>query len=68
MLGQIGLPGGGFGLGYGSMADVGDAAVAARLADLSAGQQPGRRLHPGRAHRRHAAAIPGEPFDYDGKR
>ena len=66
MLGQIGLPGGGFGHGYGSMADVG-APSEPSAGRLCRRAEPGHGPHPGRADRRHAAA-PGRPFDYDGRR
>ena len=55
LLGQIGLPGGGFGHGYGSMADVGAPTRAVPAADVPPGPQPGRHLHPGRADHRPAA-------------
>ena len=55
LLGQIGLPGGGFGHGYGSMGDVGEPRPAAAAAVPAAGPQSGRRVHPGRPDRRHAA-------------
>ena len=48
LLGQIGLPGGGFGHGYGSMADVGAPTVPVPAAGVRPGPQPGRHLHPGR--------------------
>ena len=62
LLGQIGLPGGGFGNGYGSMADIG--------AEMTARARPGARrrtidptrlVDPRRAGRRHAAAAPASP-------
>jgi Anaerobic dehydrogenases, typically selenocysteine-containing len=54
MLGQIGLPGGGFGHGYGSTGDVG---LARRLRAASApGRERHRLLHPGGQDRGHAAA------------
>ena len=52
LLGQIGLPGGGFGHGYGSMADVGTTGPAVRAAEPAAGPQPGAHLHPGGPHHR----------------
>ena len=56
MLGQIGLPGGGFGHGYGSMGDVGDTGPAIRLPTLPQGRNPVADVHPGRPDRRPAAA------------
>ena len=55
MLGQIGLPGGGFGCGYGSTNIDGQRRRALLRPDAAAGHQPGAGLHPGRAHHRHAA-------------
>ena len=56
MLGQIGLPGGGFGHGYGSTSDVGQAR---RLfaPPAAPGRQRHRLLHPGGQDRGHAAAA-----------
>ena len=48
MLGQIGLPGGGFGIGYGGDASMGTMGPAAGLAGISARVQPGRDLRAGR--------------------
>ncbi|VEG54035.1 anaerobic dehydrogenase, typically selenocysteine-containing [Mycolicibacterium aurum] len=67
MLGQIGLPGGGFGHGYGSMNEPGLAPVKCTLPRLPQGINPVRSFIP-------VAAIsdmllhPGEPFDYNGLR
>ncbi|RZK95457.1 MAG: molybdopterin oxidoreductase [Rhodococcus sp. (in: high G+C Gram-positive bacteria)] len=67
MLGQIGLPGGGFGHGYGSMNEPGLAPVPYPLPTLPQGLNPVRDFIP-------VAAIsdmllnPGAPFDYDGQR
>ena len=55
MLGQIGLPGGGFGVGYGPANLMGSAHPALFRPDPAAGHQRGERLHPGRALHRHAA-------------
>ncbi|MCG5433867.1 molybdopterin guanine dinucleotide-containing S/N-oxide reductase [Mycobacterium sp. MYCO198283] len=66
MLGQIGLPGGGFGHGYGSMNEAGLAPLRHRLPRLPQGVNPVRAFIP-------VAAIsdlllhPGEPFDYNGQ-
>ena len=48
MLGQIGLPGGGFGHGYGSMNEPGLPPLRCRLPVAAAGPQPGADVHPGR--------------------
>ncbi|WP_430335590.1 molybdopterin guanine dinucleotide-containing S/N-oxide reductase [Rhodococcus sp. ACT016] len=67
MLGQIGLPGGGFGHGYGSMNEPGLAPVPYPLPTLFQGTNPVADFIP-------VAAIadlllhPGEEFDYDGRR
>ena len=65
MLGQIGLPGGGFGHGYGSMNEPGLAPLRCRLPALPQGLNPVRTFIP-------VAAVsdmllhPGEAFDYNG--
>jgi len=67
MLGQIGLPGGGFGHGYGSMNEPGLPPLRCGLPRLPQGVNPVRTFIP-------VAAIsdmllhPGEPFDYNGLR
>lgn len=67
MLGQIGLPGGGFGHGYGSMNEPGLAPVPYPLPTLFQGSNPVPDFIP-------VAAIadlllhPGEKFDFDGRR
>ncbi|WP_305095205.1 molybdopterin-dependent oxidoreductase [Prescottella sp. R16] len=67
MLGQIGVPGGGFGHGYGSMNEPGLGPVPYPLPTLFQGSNPVPDFIP-------AAAIsdlllrPGEEFDYDGRR
>ncbi|WP_240959297.1 molybdopterin-dependent oxidoreductase [Rhodococcus sp. HNM0563] len=67
MLGQIGLPGGGFGHGYGSMNEPGTAPVPYPLPTLFQGNNEVDDFIP-------VAAIsdlllrPGEKFDYDGNR
>ena len=61
MLGQIGLPGGGFGFGYGSMNRMGQGAFAGRAAQPADRTQPDQFLHPGRAHLRPAAASGRRP-------
>lgn len=66
MLGQLGLPGGGFGHGYGSMNEPGLAPVRCRLPSLPQGFNPVRTFIP-------VAAVsdmllhPGERFDYNGQ-
>src|SRR3954469_14086813 len=67
MLGQIGLPGGGFGHGYGSMNEPGLPPLRFGLPKLPQGPNPVQTFIP-------VAAIsdmllhPGEPFDYNGRR
>jgi biotin/methionine sulfoxide reductase len=67
MLGQIGLPGGGFGHGYGSMNELGLAPLRCRLPALPQGLNPVQTFIP-------VAAVsdmllhPGESFDYNGLR
>ncbi|MCV7415317.1 molybdopterin-dependent oxidoreductase [Mycolicibacterium litorale] len=67
MLGQIGLPGGGFGHGYGSMNEPGLPPLRCGLPRLPQGINPVRTFIP-------VAAVsdmllhPGEPFDYNGMR
>ncbi|ORB25257.1 molybdopterin guanine dinucleotide-containing S/N-oxide reductase [Mycolicibacterium parafortuitum] len=67
MLGQIGLPGGGFGHGYGSMNEAGLAPIRCALPRLPQGINPVSTFIP-------VAAVsdmllhPGEPFDYNGLR
>lgn len=67
MLGQIGLPGGGFGHGYGSMNEPGMAPIRCGLPRLPQGVNPVSSFIP-------VAAVsdmllhPGQPFDYNGLR
>ena len=67
MLGQIGLPGGGFGHGYGSMNEPGLPPLRCRLPALPQGPNPVQTFIP-------VAAVsdmllhPGESFDYNGRR
>ncbi len=67
MLGQIGLPGGGFGHGYGSMNEPGLPPLRVRLPRLPQGANPVTSFIP-------VAAVsdmllhPGEPFEYNGLR
>ncbi|RII14680.1 Dimethyl sulfoxide/trimethylamine N-oxide reductase precursor [Streptomyces sp. YIM 130001] len=67
MLGQIGLPGGGFGHGYGSMGDVGDHGPQLRLPHLPQGANPVREFIPC-ARIADLLLHPGESYDYDGER
>ncbi|MCW2556291.1 MAG: molybdopterin oxidoreductase [Mycobacterium sp.] len=67
MVGQIGLPGGGFGHGYGSQNELGMPPLRCRLPTLPQGINPVRAFIP-------VAAVsdmllhPGEEFDYNGLR
>ena len=54
-LGQIGLPGGGYGYALGAIGYYGRRVNAVPLPTLPQGRNGVARLHPGRAHRRHAA-------------
>lgn len=67
MVGQIGLPGGGFGHGYGSQNELGMPPLRCRLPTLPQGPNPVQTFIP-------VAAVsdmllhPGEEFDYNGQR
>lgn len=67
MLGQIGLPGGGFGHGYGSQNEVGMPPLQCRLPTLPQGPNPVRTFIP-------VAAVsdmllhPGQQYDFNGRR
>jgi biotin/methionine sulfoxide reductase len=67
MLGQIGLPGGGFGQGYGSLGYVGRAPLQVGPPWLPQGRNPVDAFIP---FARFADMLlhPGEPFDFDGDR
>lgn len=66
-IGQIGLPGGGFGLGFGSMGDVGAPVLASpRLPTLPQGANPVTEFIPA-ARIADMLLHPGEQFDYDGR-
>src|SRR5262245_35115495 len=65
LLGQIGLPGGGFGHGYGSMGDLGSASAAVALPFLPVPKNPVRAFIPV-ARIADLLLRPGETFDYDG--
>ncbi|HKC50205.1 MAG TPA: molybdopterin-dependent oxidoreductase [Myxococcota bacterium] len=65
LLGQIGLPGGGFGHGYGSMGDLGSSSAPLPLPSLSEGRNAVRAFIPV-ARIADLLLRPGESFDYDG--
>jgi biotin/methionine sulfoxide reductase len=67
MLGQIGLPGGGFGHGYGSMGDIGSHGPLVKLPTLRQGRNPVRAFIPV-ARIADMLLNPGGRYDYDGKR
>jgi len=67
MLGQIGLPGGGFGHGYGSMGDVGGTGALLRLPTLRQGHNPVRTFIPV-ARIADMLLNPGARYDYNGQR
>ncbi|MBH0777835.1 molybdopterin guanine dinucleotide-containing S/N-oxide reductase [Nocardia bovistercoris] len=67
MLGQIGLPGGGFGHGYGSTAAVGEPARAHSVPRFPQGRNGIDRFIPV-ARIADMLLCPGESFDYDGRR
>lgn len=67
MLGQVGLPGGGFVYGLGSLANIGKPALDVPTPTLSQGQNPVRPFIPV-ARIADMLLHPGEPFDYDGRR
>jgi biotin/methionine sulfoxide reductase len=67
MLGQIGLPGGGFGLGYGCMNNTGSGRKAFSGPRFSQGVNPVKAFIPV-ARVTDMLLHPGESFDYNGKR
>jgi biotin/methionine sulfoxide reductase len=67
LLGQIGLPGGGFGNGYGSMGDIGAQMTAVRVPGLPAKPDPTGSSIPV-ARVTDMLLHPGEPYDFDGER
>lgn len=67
MLGQIGLPGGGFGLGYGCMNNTGSGRKAFSGPRFSQGVNPVKDFIPV-ARVTDMLLNPGEAFDYNGKR
>ncbi|MEY2405074.1 MAG: biotin/methionine sulfoxide reductase [Acidimicrobiaceae bacterium] len=66
LLGQVGLPGGGFGHGYGSMADVGAPTVPYPLPLFEQGRNPVDTYIPV-AQISHLLENPGGTLDYDGR-
>ena len=67
MLGQIGLPGGGFGQGYGSLGYIGRAPLRVGPPTLAQGENAVRAFIPF-ARVADMLLHPGEPFDFDGMR
>jgi biotin/methionine sulfoxide reductase len=67
MLGQIGLPGGGFGHGYGSMGDIGSHGPLVKLPTLRQGHNPVRTFIPV-ARIADMLLNPGSTYDYNGGR
>ncbi len=67
MLGQIGLPGGGFGFGYGSMGYIGEGPLPFGVPTLGQGKNGVEAFIPV-ARVADMLLQPGEPFDYDGRR
>jgi len=66
MLGQIGLPGGGFGIGYGSENGIGNPVRPFKFPALPQGENPVKRAVPV-ARIADALLHPGEPYDFNGK-
>jgi biotin/methionine sulfoxide reductase len=67
MLGQIGLPGGGFGVGYGSMGTKGMRRAPAALRSIPTGNNPTGRFIPV-SRIADMLLSPGEAYDFNGKR
>ncbi|MSO65914.1 MAG: Asp-tRNA(Asn)/Glu-tRNA(Gln) amidotransferase GatCAB subunit C [Alphaproteobacteria bacterium] len=67
VLGQIGLPGGGFGLGYGAMNQIGDPSRTIRGPVLPQGENPLKTFIPV-ARIADALLAPGTTVDYDGRK
>lgn len=65
ILGQVGLPGGGFGFGYGSMEGLADLRPNAPTPNLEIARNPVRRFIPV-ARIADMLLNPGAPFQYDG--
>jgi biotin/methionine sulfoxide reductase len=66
MLGQIGLPGGGFGLGYGALNSVGNDNLRFKFGDFPQGQNPLKTFIPV-ARIADMLLNPGSQFTYNGK-
>jgi biotin/methionine sulfoxide reductase len=67
MLGQIGLPGGGFGFGYGATGGIGNPQVRLPLPQLPTGVNPVKAYIPV-ARFSDMLLNPGAPFDFNGQR
>ena len=67
VLGQIGLPGGGFGHGYASMASIGQPEVVTGVPTFPQGSNPVHTLIPV-ARAADMLRSPGEEYDYNGSR
>jgi len=66
MLGQIGLPGGGYGFGYASVGGIGAPAAAVKWPSLPQGRNPVDEFIPV-ARIADMLLHPGEPYDYNGQ-
>lgn len=66
-LGQIGLPGGGFGFGYGSAVGIAEAPAAFRTPGMEAASNPLNRAIPA-ARIAQCLLHPGEAYDFNGRR
>lgn len=67
MLGQIGLPGGGFGFGHGSIHGVSNPRPEVSAPDMPIGANPAKRAIPV-ARMADMLLHPNEPYDFNGKR
>lgn len=67
MIGQVGLPGGGFGFGHGSMHGVGNPRPEVPAPEMPMGQNPLRRAIPV-ARMADMLLHPNQPFDFNGRR
>ncbi|MFY0409619.1 molybdopterin-dependent oxidoreductase [Solicola sp. PLA-1-18] len=67
LLGQIGLPGGGFGHGYGATANIGNAEVPGGIPRFGQGRNPVDSFIPV-ARISDLLLHPGDPYDFDGRR